>query len=191
MLTIRVDEWSIWGKPAPGLTAPDIIHLINHRRHDDRTREGVAAETTAFYILLLAMGYSFSNWPLVALYFEKKVPGKSVWSPVLARNCGYLDEICAQLGSAGFSSFGFADDFPKGEQVTWHPPSGGLRVVSLLLAHLREHPNLLEESAEVILDLERMEFRLLEAEQADSSFCFILHDSGINGMEVEQRRGFF
>jgi len=126
----------------------------------------------------------------MALYFEEPVPGPWVWSEVLARHCVYLDPIVAKTGAYPLSFFGFNDDF-RNESLVWHAPEKGLETVSKLLQKLRNEPDLVDETETIIADLEKLEIRLRKACENTTQFCFIFHGDGINGMEIEQRRGYF
>ena len=126
----------------------------------------------------------------VALYFEQKVEGKWIQSEVTARNCVYLDELCAELGIAKLSFFGFEDDW-SGKNMVWHDPKTGVETVTALIERLRTNPEVLTESQLILADLERMKSRLREAEAKGVRFCLILHGNSFNGMEIDQRCGYF
>lgn len=124
----------------------------------------------------------------LALYFEEKVPGRSVFlvEDFLARNCTYLDEMVADTEITPLSAFGFADDF-QNETVVWHSPEKGLKTVSELLQRLRKNSKVIEEADAAISDLEKMESRLEDACKSKIRFCFIFHYDAINGMEVDSK----
>ena len=124
----------------------------------------------------------------VALYFEAEVPGDWVWSEFLARNCVYLDELATE--SSRLSSFGFADDM-AGETVVWHTPERGLETVEQLLQKLRDRPEIMSESAAIIVDLEKMRARLQQACETGTHFCLIFHYDVVSSPEIEQRQGSF
>ena len=149
----------------------------------------LAALSSAVGICLLWSGFVTAlAKPLLALYFEEKVPGDWVWSKVLARNCVYLDELATE--SSRLSSFGFADDL-AGETVVWHTPERGLETIEQLLQLLRANPARLRENSAIIADLEKMQIRLQQACKTGTRFCLILHYDVINSMEIDQRKGSF
>ena len=139
--------------------------------------------------LLFVFVSAIRSKPKLALYFEAKVPGDWLWSAPLARNCVFLDELCDSVGVAALSSFGFGDDW-SGKKMIWHAPEKGLQTVSALIHQLRARPEW-EEVGAITTDLEKMNCRLQTAENRGVRFCFILHEDGINAMEVEQRCGKF
>ena len=145
----------------------------------------------AVFLFLLWVGYDIIvSRVRIALYFEEKVSGSSVWSEVLARNCTYLDTAAADAGLIPLSSFGFADDF-QNETVVWHDPEQGLKTVLGLVQKLRSNPKIVDDANCAISDLTEIEGRLREACKSKTGFCFIFHYDSINGMEVEQRKGHF
>ena len=113
-----------------------------------------------------------------------------VWSEAVARNCVTLDEICIELGVPTLSSFGFTDDW-SGKTMVWHDPQKGLETIEILAKRLRENSGLVAQSPEILADLQRMSARLQVARATRVRFCLILHGDGWNGMEIEQRCGYF
>ncbi len=151
----------------------------------------LASGTSGIFLFLLWMFYASVKSPTyLAIYFEEEVTGDALWSAVLARNCLYLDERCVQSKVAKFSSFGFTDDW-SGKNMIWHAPEMGLQTVTTLLNQLSLNPDILDESASIIADLQKMTERLQAARKDRTRFCFILHGDGINAMEIEQRCGYF
>ncbi len=126
--------------------------------------------------------------PLLALYFENEVSGDWVWSKVLARRCTDLDALASE--TSRLSSFGFADDM-NGETVIWHTPERGIETVEQLLQKLRNEPQLLQESAVIIADLENMRARLHKACETGTRFSLIFHYAVVSGAEIDQRKGHF
>lgn len=150
-----------------------------------------AASVGAVFLFLLWVGYGIIvSRVRIALYFENKVTGEAIWSEPLARNCAYLDAIASDAGLTPLSAFGFADEY-LGEDVVWHDPEQGLKTVSGLRQKLQSNPQILDDSSVVIPDLAAVETRLREACKSATRFCFIFHYDAINGMEVEQRKGYF
>lgn len=151
----------------------------------------LAAGAGGFFLYWLLVFYIIiKSRHKLALYFEAKVPGSWVWSAALARNCVYLDELCEQANVADFSSFGFTDEL-SGKNMLWHAPAEGLETIQFLMRRLRTNPAVLEETGEILSDLQKMSDRLQEAEVHGVRFCFLLHEGSINAMEVEQRCGQF
>ncbi len=151
----------------------------------------VAAGLGGFSLyLLLVLYFSIKSKPKLALYFEAKVPGSWVWSAPLARNCVFLDELCNSLGVTVLSSFGFTDDW-SGKTMIWHAPEQGLETVTALIRQLRHDATVLTEGDVVLADLQKLNNRLREAEKQGVRFCFILHEGGMNAMEMERRCGHF
>lgn len=172
---------------------PALLFMLHGLVRNDLNSQG-----TAFFIefTLIFVGWvaylSHQERVKMALYFEDRVPGQMHWSGALARHCVELDKIALEAGVMPLSTFGFADDWPHQKQVvTYHRPELGLETISKLREKLSDHPISGSDVDTLQEDLSKMEERLQQAHQNGTRFCFILHGDATNGMECEQRKGFF
>ena len=132
----------------------------------------------------------------VVPYFEKQVTGRSTFlkGKALIWNSASLDRIAEEMGLAPLSSFSSGDDLlvNYGEVFVWHNPEPALKIVSRLLAELRNRPDIVEDSEQVLVDLEALRNRLSHARAENVRFCLLIREgSTCSGQEMDVRKGDF
>ncbi len=157
---------------------------------------GASIAGALFMLRLLTVLPSLRDSQVLALlpYFKKGdviVEGDTfLHGHALARNWLFIEAICRDAGLDSLGRFGFADDM-RGETVVWHDPLEGLAVFTALLDLLHQNPALLEDSAAVIADLERIVFRLQNAVALRVPFCLLWrYGNTASGYEMDMRQGY-
>jgi len=129
-------------------------------------------------------------------YYDKPLPkAGTYWSgQSLYRNLVYLDQLAISNGIKSLSSFGFPDGV-RGEWIVWHEAALGVQTVEGLLKAVLDHPDTVDDSNEVLSDLEIIHNAFKRAKEIGVRFSFLIEylhgDNHISWqMRWNRRRGF-
>ena len=123
-------------------------------------------------------------------YFDKYLQNSGTYlsGQAILRNLLHLDRLAESKGIQSISSFGFPDPL-RGGTVVWHQPVDGIAALDGLIQAVRETPDVVDDSAAVICDFEKIRDAFERARSEGIRFSFLMEEMGGTSGLVWDRRG--
>ncbi len=148
-----------------------------------------------FFVLAFCLPSFIEDFNFVAIYpyFEKSIGNIHTFSSgiSIARRINLLDNLAKETNLPIMSSFGYKDNW-KNKKLTWHNANDVLPTIENLLDIINNKPEVIDDSASIKSELEKIHDALIKAKELDIKFCFVMNFIGYtNQMEHEKREGSF
>lgn len=143
------------------------------------------------FLWFACMLCTLGSKPRILPFFEKQVGQTDTWlsGEALARNCRALDEAAAAHGLVPLSEFGY-EEAPPGEESEWRDASRGVETAKGLAELVGRLPRLVDDPAQVQVELELLEDALAKASYRGIRFCLHLRCSDfVCPAEIAARKG--
>lgn len=148
-----------------------------------------------FFVLAFCFPSFIEDFNYVAIhpYFEKSVGNIHTYASgsSIARRINLLDNLAKEANLPIMSSFGYRDSL-KNNKLTWYNSDDALPTIKTLLDIINNKPEVIDDSASIKSELEKIHDALTKAKEKDIRFCFVMDFIGYtNLMEHEKREGSF
>ena len=133
------------------------------------------------------------NYVEIYPYFEKSVGNIDTFASgsAIARRINLLDTLAKEVNLPAMSSFGYKDSW-KNKKLTWYNADDALPTITALLDIISKEPDVINDSANIKSELEKIYDAITKAKEHGIKFCFVMNFIGYtNSMEHEKREGSF